>query len=632
MEVSLIVYLLLSLMLLSLITAGLPLSNAQLPEQNKDNIVLRAEPYVASLGTELEDWCGVTFEFLPDGRIICGELRSGKVRLIENGTIKPEPMIDLDVFSGWKNPQVIDEQGLVGLAIDPNFKSNGYVYVDYIHTVLGEGNTTTTAKRISRFTMVNEKLVDEKVLIDGIPAAKQHVGGPIEFGPDGKLYITGGEAGRQKEAQNADSLLGKILRLNPDGTIPNDNPDPASAVYTKGHRNVFGIAFHPITGRAFITENGNNTNDEINVLFPGGNYGWPLVNGTTGDPKYIDPIYATGNITIAPTEAEFYVGDKYPKDFVNDFFFLSYNLRSVDRIKLADDNEHIRPGVSVISYNLPWKFPSYTDIELGPDGYFYISDFQSIYRLIFERTNVTSSITLSGPSTGQALQPVTITAKMLDDNNQPVPNAPLDFLANGEKIAIGQVITNSEGVASASYTPLAGGTVTLMAKFNGNEKFAPSASSGFSLQVDGPKFPPFTLESTSSDNLQVMMTVFPIGDGSNNSTMRFAIKILDPRTQSEIIGIPYHLEIVRGGNILYAKDLVTSDTLNLQEYVFEETGSAEVVVNNINNRESGVSFAINIVPEFPVLFALVPLAAFALALTLARFGKFRGGLPGSFVD
>ena len=91
------------------------------------------EKIVPELGTELDDWCGVTFEFLPDGRMICGELRSGKVRLIENNTLTPEPLIDLDVFAGWKAPGIFDEQGLVGLAIDPNFEENHHVYVHYTY-------------------------------------------------------------------------------------------------------------------------------------------------------------------------------------------------------------------------------------------------------------------------------------------------------------------------------------------------------------------------------------------------------------------------------------------------------------------------------------------------------------------
>jgi glucose/arabinose dehydrogenase len=360
--------------------------------QSQETVVIKTEKVVANLGT-----CGVTFEFLPDGRILCGELRDvlsgqtarvARIRLIENNNLLPDPLLQLDIYADYKNPPdntVFDERGLIGLALDPNFEENHYVYVHW--TYLVDAETNQTARQIARFTLSENRLVDKMVILDGIPAAKQHVGGPLEFGPDGKLYITGGEAGEQRMAQNLESPLGKILRVNPDGTVPEDNPFAGKPFYTIGHRNSFGIAFHPLTGVPYISENGPNTNDEINMLQAGKNYGWPAVIGNTTDQSYVSPIFDSGNGTIAPTELEFYTGDKYPQEMQNDLFFLAYNPRSLERLKLqAPDYDRVEAR---FSYPLELAgVGSYTDIELGPDGYFYVSDFKSIYKVIFESAPV----------------------------------------------------------------------------------------------------------------------------------------------------------------------------------------------------------------------------------------------------
>ncbi|MGH9879777.1 MAG: PQQ-dependent sugar dehydrogenase, partial [Nitrososphaerales archaeon] len=334
--------------------------------------------------------------------------------------LQPDPpLLELDTFSGWKQPGVIDEQGLVGLALDPKFDDNNYVYLHWTYRV--DSSTNQTARQIARFTLVDDQLTDKKVLVDGIPGAKQHVGGPLEFGPDGKLYITGGEAGKQKEAQDPESPLGKILRINSDGTIPEDNPFLGTPYFTMGHRNVFGIGFHPVTGVPYITENGPESKDEVNILYAGKNYGWPEVLGVSDDPAFISPIWDSGQGTIAPTELEFYTGDKYPPELVNDLFFLAYNPRSLERIELEG------PGydkmLSHHSYQLPLTgMGSYTDLELGPDGYFYASDFRSISKIIFEYANVTTKIEIDQPSSTTTGTPTPITARILDYFGKPVVN------------------------------------------------------------------------------------------------------------------------------------------------------------------------------------------------------------------
>ncbi len=156
--------------------------------------------------------------------------------------------------------------------------------------------TTATDNRIERYELRGEpgsvSLGDSDTVIDGIPSARNHNGGRIAFGPDGMLYVGTGDAGRSDSSQNPDSLAGKILRMTPEGDVPDDNPVSGSLVYSSGHRNVQGIAWAE-DGTMFASEFGQDTWDELNVIEPGGNYGWPVVEGiagNAGDPDFVDPV------------------------------------------------------------------------------------------------------------------------------------------------------------------------------------------------------------------------------------------------------------------------------------------------------------------------------------------------------
>ncbi len=187
------------------------------------------------------------------------------------------------------------ESGLLGIAIDPNFEENKYVYVYYTYA----GNESHL-NRVSRLTY-DEILKDETILIDAIPGAMYHDGGRIEFGPGNKLYITTGDALNPSFAQDLSSTAGKILRINPDGTIPEDNPYNSS-VYSYGHRNPQGLAWN--NGILFAPEHGSSQNDEINIITPGTNYGWPTVQCTSHE-GYTQPIKCFSDWTLAPGGATF---------------------------------------------------------------------------------------------------------------------------------------------------------------------------------------------------------------------------------------------------------------------------------------------------------------------------------------
>lgn len=171
------------------------------------------------------------------------------------------------------------EGGLLGLALH---NSSLYVY-----------STAADGNRVERYLLRGGSgswsLSEPTTVIDGLPAANVHNAGRIAFGPDGKLYVPVGDAGDRPAAQDPDALNGKILRLEPDGSVPDDNPTPGSPVYSLGHRNVQGLAWDE-QGRLFASEFGQNTWDELNIIEPGGNYGWPVVEGRAGRDGYVDPI------------------------------------------------------------------------------------------------------------------------------------------------------------------------------------------------------------------------------------------------------------------------------------------------------------------------------------------------------
>lgn len=172
------------------------------------------------------------------------------------------------------------EGGLLGLAVDNEQRL-------YVYSTGRDGN------RIQRFTLSGSPgslgLGEPETIVDNIPSASYHDGGRIAFGPDGALYATVGDAGQRDNAQDLTSPGGKILRMEADGTVPEDNPFPGSLVYSYGHRNPQGLTWDD-NGTLYATEFGQNTWDELNIITPGSNYGWPIVEGIAGSPGFTDPV------------------------------------------------------------------------------------------------------------------------------------------------------------------------------------------------------------------------------------------------------------------------------------------------------------------------------------------------------
>lgn len=211
--------------------------------------------------------------FLPGGSALVTERDSGRVLDVgADGSIREVGRIDDVVAQG--------ESGLLGIAVSPAFETDGLVFL-YV--------TTADDNRIVRAVYDGTALSEPSVILDGIPAARIHDGGRMAFGPDGLLYAATGEAGDGELAQDPASLGGKILRITPDGAPAPGNPDPASPVYSLGHRNVQGLAFDD-EGRLWASEFGQNDVDELNLVTPGANYGWPEVEGSGGAPEFTDPV------------------------------------------------------------------------------------------------------------------------------------------------------------------------------------------------------------------------------------------------------------------------------------------------------------------------------------------------------
>lgn len=217
--------------------------------------------------------------------------RTGSIRIIEDGVLLPQPLITLEAPFTQTG-----EGGLLGIALDPNFMENHYLYA--MHSYREGGRNYN---RVIRLIVQNHDAEIDSVIIDRIPGGMSHNGGRIKVGPDNKLYISTGDSGNMNLSQDSNSLAGKILRIELDGSIPEDNPFPGSPVYSLGFRNPQGLTWGP--QNMYATEHGASAHDEINRILPGGNYGWPIVQGEqdTETSALIPPLVSSGDNTWAPS-------------------------------------------------------------------------------------------------------------------------------------------------------------------------------------------------------------------------------------------------------------------------------------------------------------------------------------------
>ncbi len=271
---------------------------------------LRADgpnPRLETVVTDLEaPW---EIAFLPDRSALITE-RPGRVRLLERGRLREEPVAEVEVAA-------IGEGGLLGLAVDPDFGTNRFVYLY---------RTTDSGNEVARYRFEDGRLTEDAVVLEGLEAGAIHDGGRIHFGPDGALYVSTGEAGNTELAQDPDSLNGKILRLeDPAG----EGGDPE--IVSSGHRNVQGFDWDS-EDRLFATEFGPDSDDEVNLIRAGANYGWPEAQGDEGGDGF-EPALVNYEDVIAPSGATFV--SMPGSAWTGDFLFANLVGEQVRRVQLA---------------------------------------------------------------------------------------------------------------------------------------------------------------------------------------------------------------------------------------------------------------------------------------------------------
>jgi glucose/arabinose dehydrogenase len=324
--------------------------------------------------------------FLPDGRMLVTE-RPGRLRIVDKNGEKPEPLKGV--------PKVFAEGqgGLLDVALDPKFAENGIVYLSYSEP--SEGGRAGTA--VARGKLGTEGLENVEVIFRQTPKTDDdlHYGTRLVFAPDGKLFVTLGERFKFAPAQNLTSTLGKVVRINPDGSVPQDNPfvgreDTLEEIYSYGHRNPQGVAIHPETGKLWENEFGPLGGDELNIVEPGKNYGWPVVSwGKHYDgkdipdppthPEFVDASYHWSPV-ISPSGMTFYTGDAIPA-WKGNLLISGLTSQGIVRLTLdgdkVADEERIKLGKRI------------RNVVQGPDG--------AVYALTDQKKGKILRLTLSSP-------------------------------------------------------------------------------------------------------------------------------------------------------------------------------------------------------------------------------------------
>ena len=325
----------------SIIIITSPSAPIPLPEPTT---TIEGTDFVEVLATNLEKPRAIAFG---DERIFVTE-KIGRIRIIQNGILLAEPLATLrtaNVFDG----------GLLGITTHPDFSVNHYVYVYYTYE---EGGNLWN--KILRITESKNKLEEADTIFDKIPGSKFSNGGVIKFGPDEKLYVaTGSISDTSYLPQDLESLAGKILRLNDDGSIPNDNPFPDSPVFSYGHRNPQGMTWDKF-GNLYVAEFGPTKNDEINLINAGQNYGWPSQECSGGD--FIDALICY-DPSIEPGGIVFYSGNKLELQG----FMIMATLRASHLFQLDINEEGMISQKSILS-----GIGRIRDVIEGPDGNLYI--------------------------------------------------------------------------------------------------------------------------------------------------------------------------------------------------------------------------------------------------------------------
>ncbi len=378
-----------------------------------------------------------TIEFSPDGRLFVAE-KAGKLMVIKNGALLGTPFLSVSVNSSG-------ERGLLGIAFDPDFATNRFVYVYYTTS------STPIHNRVSRFTadLANPDRAlpgSELTLLDleNLSSATNHNGGAIHFGKDGKLYIAVGENANSANSQSLSTRLGKILRINSDGTIPSDNPffNTAGAkkeIWALGLRNPFTFTFSPAPTSTlmYINDVGANNWEEINSGARGANYGWPTCEGTCTNANFVNPVYvyAHAGSGKAIAGAAFYESAQFPAEYKGSYFFGDYVAGFIKRMT---------PSNQVVAF-LPIA-PSPVDIKIGPDGSLYYLSIgnEEVHKVQYISGGNSNPVAMAtgNPASGQKPLAVTFDGSGSSDPDPDVLAYSWDF-GDGSSVEVGVTRTHT---------------------------------------------------------------------------------------------------------------------------------------------------------------------------------------------
>jgi glucose/arabinose dehydrogenase len=298
-------------------------------------------------------------------KIFFTEKNNGQIRVMHGRKLVRRPCARLSVNS-------TGERGLLGIVLDPHFKRNHRLYVYYT-------NSSPLQNRVVRFVVSHDRCTHKKNIVRGIPASSSgyHNGGQLEF-VGGKLFVSVGEAHDPGNAQDRNVRLGKILRINPNGSVPRGNPfGRSNPVWTYGHRNPFGLARRPGTHKLYETENGPSCDDEVNIIKKGRNYGWGngYQCGTAGvGPNPKRPL-KRWSPTIAPTDAWWYRGRL--RNLSGSLYFGDYNTNTLHRLVMNRRGTRVRRDRHIYNAGEP-----IIDVAKGPGGWLYMLTSTSIRRIV----------------------------------------------------------------------------------------------------------------------------------------------------------------------------------------------------------------------------------------------------------
>lgn len=323
--------------------------------------------------------------FAPDGRLFFTEKDTGRVRIARDGRVLERPFTEVPATNEA-------ESGLLGLALHPAFPDEPWVYLYF--SSRRNGNNVLVRVRAE-----GDRGGERERILLALPVSPYHDGGDIAFGPDGKLYAVVGEAHDPPRAQDPNDLGGKVLRLEPDGGVPDDNPvAPGNPAFSLGHRNSFGLCFDPESGALWETENGPSEHDEVNLVLPGANYGWPEVLGPAGDERFVDPAIDFPEI-IVPTGCAFYPHPHLGRRSEGALFFGDFN-GTLHRAILGDQRTAVRRHAPYLQ-----GLGGITDVAVGPDERLYVATTDRILRLPEAVPEPAPTTPAPGPSPSPAPPP-----------------------------------------------------------------------------------------------------------------------------------------------------------------------------------------------------------------------------------